>query len=53
VCGESQIEELNKRKMRVLGPQDPDVKAFIRKEDNDCKRWNNYVKRVNENMLQV
>src|SRR5919108_498080 len=50
VCGDCQIEELNKRKMRVWGPQHPDVKAFITKEDNDCKRWNNYAKRVNENM---
>jgi hypothetical protein len=50
VCGECQIEELNKRKMRVLGLQHPDVKAFIQKEDNNCRRWNNYAKRVNENL---
>jgi hypothetical protein len=50
VCGECQIEELNKRKMRVLGLQHPDVKAFIQKEDNNCRRWNNYVKRVNQAM---
>jgi hypothetical protein len=50
VCGDCQIEELNKRKMRVWGLQHPDVKAFITKEENDCKRWNNYVKSVNQNM---
>jgi hypothetical protein len=50
VCGECQIEELNKRKMRVFGLQHPDVKAFIQKEDADRKRWNNYVKRVNQTM---
>ncbi|HEU4822555.1 MAG TPA: hypothetical protein VFS97_03955 [Nitrososphaeraceae archaeon] len=32
VCGDCQIEALNKRKMRVLGLQHPDVKAFIQKE---------------------
>ena len=36
--------------MRVFGLQHPDVKAFVQKEDADCKRWNNYVKRVNQNM---
>src|SRR5215216_2626521 len=50
VCGECQIEELNKHKMRVFGLQHPNVKAFIQKEDNDCRRWNNYVKRVNQTM---
>src|ERR671924_139944 len=49
-CGECVIEDLNKRKLRVLGPDHRDVKAFIQKEDNDCKRWNNYAKGVNENM---
>jgi hypothetical protein len=33
-----------------FGINHPEVKAFIQKEDNDCKRWNNYIKRVNENM---
>ncbi len=42
--------ELNKKKMKVLGLEHPDIKAFMAKEDNDCKRWNNYAKRVNENM---
>jgi hypothetical protein len=37
-CGECVIEDLNRRKLRVLGPQHPDVKAFIIKEDNECKR---------------
>jgi hypothetical protein len=37
VCGECQIEELNKGKIRVLGLQHEDVQAFIQKEDNDCK----------------
>ena len=50
VCGECKIEELNKRKTRVLGLQHKDVQVFIQKEDNDCKRCNNYAKRVNENM---
>jgi hypothetical protein len=48
--GNCKIEELNKRKMGVLGLQHKDVQAFIQKDDNDCKRWNNYVKRVNKNM---
>jgi hypothetical protein len=38
--GNCKIEELNKRKMRVLGLQHKDVQAFIQKEDNDYKRWN-------------
>jgi hypothetical protein len=50
VCGDCQIEKLNKRKMQVLGLQHPDIRAFITREDNDCKRWNNYVKRVNQTM---
>ncbi len=37
-CGECVIEEFNKRKLRVLGPDYKDVKAFIQKEDNDCKK---------------
>jgi hypothetical protein len=36
--------------MRVFGLEHPDVKAFIQKEDNNCRRWNNYVKRVNQAM---
>jgi hypothetical protein len=36
--------------MRVFGLEHPDVKAFIQKEDIDCKRWNNYAKRVNQTM---
>jgi hypothetical protein len=36
--------------LRTLGPNHPKCQAFIKQEDNDCKRWNNYVKRVNENM---
>jgi hypothetical protein len=43
-------EEFNKHKMRALGLQHPDVKAFIKKQDNDCKCWNNYVKIVNQTM---
>ena len=50
ICGPCQTEELNKRKLKVLGPQHPDVKAFIIREDTKCKMWNNYAKRVNENM---
>jgi hypothetical protein len=50
ICGSYVIEELNKRKMKVLGLQHIDVQAFIQKEDNDCKHWNNYVKRVNQTM---
>jgi hypothetical protein len=49
VCGDCQVEKLNKRKMRIFGLQ-PDVKACIQKEDADCTRWNNYVRRVNQNM---
>jgi hypothetical protein len=37
-CSECIIEELNRRKLRVLGPQHPDFKAFITKEDNDCRK---------------
>jgi hypothetical protein len=47
--GNCKIEELNKRKMGVLGLQHKDVQAFIQKEDNDCKRWN-ITQRVNKNM---
>jgi hypothetical protein len=36
--------------MRVLRLQHKDVQAFIQKEDNDCKRWNNYAQRVNKSM---
>src|SRR5215203_5278775 len=50
VCGECQIETLNKRKIRVLGLQHLEVQRIIQQEDNDCKRWNNYVKRVNQTM---
>ena len=50
VCGECQIEEFNKRKMRVLGPDHEGVKQFIQKEDADCRKWNNYAKGVYENM---
>jgi len=49
-AGNVRLRKLNKRKMRVLGLQHPDVKAFIQKEDADRKRWNNYVKRVNQTM---
>ena len=38
--GNWKLEELNKRKIRVLGLQHKDVQVFIQKEDNDCKRWN-------------
>jgi len=31
--------------MRVLGLQHKDVQDFLKKEDKDCKRWNNYAKR--------
>jgi hypothetical protein len=48
--GECVIEESNKRRLRILGRNHPEVKAFIQKEDNDCKRWNNYTKRVNQNI---
>jgi hypothetical protein len=48
--GKCVIEEVNRRKISVFGPQHPDVKAFIQKEDNDCRRWNNYVKRINQTM---
>jgi hypothetical protein len=47
ICGDCQVEELNKRKIRVIGPNHQEVKAFMTKEDNDCKSWNNYVKLIN------
>src|SRR5215207_7874909 len=50
VYGPCQAEELNKHKMRVSGPQHQDVLAFIQKEDAECRRWNNYAKRVKEHM---
>jgi hypothetical protein len=50
VCSECQTESLNRMFLRTLGPNHPKCQAFIKQEDNDCKRWNNYVKRVNENM---
>ena len=37
-CGECQIEELNKRKIQVFGPQHKNVQAFIQKEDLDANR---------------
>ena len=30
-----QFEDLNKPRVRVLGPQHPDVQVFITREDND------------------
>jgi hypothetical protein len=33
--------------MRVFGLEHPDVKAFIQKEDIDCKRWNQFARRAN------
>ncbi|HEU4824440.1 MAG TPA: hypothetical protein VFS97_13530 [Nitrososphaeraceae archaeon] len=50
VCGDCQIEELNKRKIRVLGPDHKDIKWFIDMENRQVKAYNNYAKRVNENM---
>ena len=50
ICGDCQIEELNKRKIRVLGLNHPDVKWFIDLENKQTKAYNNYAKRVNENM---
>jgi hypothetical protein len=50
VCGDCQIEELNKRKIRVLGPNHPDAKCIIKQEDIKTKAYNNYAKRINENM---
>ena len=46
--GDCQIEELNKRKIRVLGLNHTDVKWFIKLEDKEVKAYNNYAKRVNE-----
>ena len=50
VCGDCQIEELNKRKIHVLGLNHPDVKWFADLENKQTKAYNNYAKRVNENM---
>ena len=50
VCGDCKVEELNKRKLRVLGPQHPDVQAFITREEREVRRWNQYAIRVNKTM---
>jgi hypothetical protein len=50
VCGDCKVEELNKRKLRVLGPQHPDVQAFITREEREVRRWNQYARRVNKTM---
>jgi hypothetical protein len=50
ICGDCQIEELNKRKIRVLGKDHPDSKFIIELENKNVKAYNNYAKRVNENM---
>ena len=50
VCGDCQIEELNKRKIRVLGPNHPDSKFIIELEDRQTKAYNKYAKRVNESV---
>jgi hypothetical protein len=50
VCGDCQIEELNRKKIKVLGPNHPDSKFIIEIEDKNVKAYNNYAKRCNENM---
>jgi hypothetical protein len=50
VCGECQIEDLNKNKIKVLGLEHKDVKPIIEKEDNECKRWNNGIKNLNQHL---
>jgi hypothetical protein len=50
MCGDCQVEDLNKRKIRVLGKDHPDSKFIIELEDKNVKAYNNYVKSVNENM---
>jgi hypothetical protein len=46
----TQVEDLNKRKIRVLGRDHPDSKFIIELEHKKVKAYNNYVKSVNENM---
>jgi hypothetical protein len=41
---------LNKRKIRVLGPNHPDSKFIIELEDRQTKAYNNYATRVNESV---
>jgi hypothetical protein len=48
ICGECQVEDLNKRKIRVLGKDHPDSKFIIEQEELKTKAYNNYAKRVNE-----
>jgi len=50
ICSSCQEESLNKIFLCTLGPNHPKCQAFITREDNDCKHWNNYVKRVNQTM---
>jgi hypothetical protein len=50
ICGDCQIEELHKRKIRVLGEKHPDSKFIIELEDKNVRAYNNYAKRCNENM---
>ena len=42
ICGECQIEELNKRKLKLFGVNHSDVQYFIQQEDKKVKAWNNY-----------
>jgi predicted amidophosphoribosyltransferase len=50
VCGKCQIEEFNKRKLRVLGLQHPEVQRIIQQEHKKVKAWNSYAKKVNRSM---
>lgn len=50
VCGMCQVEKFNKRRIRILGLNHPDVKWFVDLEDKQTKAYNKYAKRVNENM---
>ena len=48
VCGECQIEDINKRKLRMLGPNHPEVQAFIKEEDKQVRQHNDAARRLNQ-----
>jgi hypothetical protein len=49
-CGECVFEDLNKRKIQVLGPDHPETKQIISSEDNRVKRWNRYAHKLNRDL---
>jgi hypothetical protein len=46
-CSDCIMEEINKMKLRILGPNHPEVKAFIEAEDKALRRYNDAARRTN------